>query len=66
MPTIVVNGGNLIGAAARSKKSSAYDQAAIVVNGGTVDRETPSSPGGNTLNVNDSGEFIQLRGNFHH
>ena len=58
-PTIVVNGGSLIVRDSTIEESTGYAEAAILINGGTVDLGTATNPGGNTLNVNGSGEFLE-------
>ena len=57
--TIVVNCGSLILRDCTIQSSTGYDQAAILINGGMVDLGTASSPGGNTLNLNGNGGFLQ-------
>ena len=58
-PTIVVNGGSLVVRDSTIEESTGYAQAAIQMNGGSVDLGTSASPGGNTLNVNGTGSLIQ-------
>ncbi len=58
-PTILVTGGSLTLRGAVVQESTSYAQAAILISGGTVDLGTNVSPGGNTFNVNGTGEFIQ-------
>jgi hypothetical protein len=58
-PTIVVNGGRLVIRNSTIQESSGYVQAAILINGGSVDLGTASSPGGNIINVNGAGSLIQ-------
>ena len=58
-PTIVVNGGSLIVRNSTIQESTGYAQAAILINGGSVDLGTAASPGGNTFNVNGTGTLIQ-------
>ena len=58
-PTIVVNGGSLVIRYCTIQESTGYTQAAILINGGTVDLGTVAGPGGNTLNVNGTGTLIQ-------
>ena len=60
-PTIVVNGGNLIVRDSTIQESTSYTQAAILINGGTVDLGTAASAGGNIFNVNGTGEFVEDR-----
>jgi uncharacterized delta-60 repeat protein len=58
-PTIVLNGGSLKIRNSTIQESTGYAQAAIQVNGGTVDLGTAADPGNNTLNVNGAGTLIQ-------
>ncbi|MGP0065797.1 MAG: Ig-like domain repeat protein [Isosphaeraceae bacterium] len=58
-PTILVTGGSLTLRGAVVQESDTYNQAAIEITGGSVDLGTAASPGGNTFNVNGTGEFIQ-------
>ncbi len=58
-PTIEVNGGSLLVRDSTIDESSGYNQAAILITGGTVDLGTAVSPGGNTLNINGTGQFVQ-------
>jgi hypothetical protein len=58
-PTILVSGGSLKIRNATIQESTGSAQAAIVITGGSVDLGTPSSPGGNILNVNGAGTLIQ-------
>ena len=58
-PTIVVNGGSLLVRDSTIEESTGYAQAAIQINGGSVDLGTSASPGGNTFNVNGTGTLIQ-------
>jgi hypothetical protein len=63
-PTIVINGGSLKIRNSTIEESTGYAQAAIQINGGTVDLGTASSPGGNIFNVNGTGTLVQnLSGN---
>src|SRR5262249_47868938 len=57
-PTILVTGGSLTLRNDIIQESTGYNQTAIAVTGGTVDLGTGSSPGGNSLNVNGTGEFV--------
>ena len=41
------------------QESTGFAQAAILINGGTVDLGTAASPGGNTFNVNGTGTLIE-------
>jgi hypothetical protein len=58
-PTIVVNGGSLTVRNSAIQESAGFAQAAIQVNGGTVDLGTTTDSGGNVLNVNGAGALIQ-------
>jgi hypothetical protein len=58
-PTIVVTGGTLTLRNDVIEESTGFTQAAIAITGGTVDLGTADDPGGNTLNINGTGEFIQ-------
>jgi hypothetical protein len=58
-PTIVVNGGSLVVRGSTIQGSTGSAQAAIQINGGSVDLGTSTSPGGNTFNVNGTGTLIQ-------
>ena len=58
-PTIVVNGGSLVVRDSTIEESTGYNQAAILVTGGSVNLGTAASPGGNVLNVNGSGELLE-------
>jgi uncharacterized delta-60 repeat protein len=57
-PTILVTGGHLTLRNDVIQESTAYNQAAIQVIGGTVDLGTDANPGDNTLNVNGPGAFV--------
>jgi hypothetical protein len=57
-PTILVQGGILTLRNDVVQESTGYSDAAIAVTGGTLDLGTAASPGGNTLNVNGSGEWV--------
>jgi hypothetical protein len=57
-PTIVVNGGSLTIRGSTIQESTGYSQTAILINGGGVDLGTAASPGGNTINVNGTGELV--------
>jgi len=57
-PTIVVNGGALTIRNSKIEESGGSTQAAISITAGSVDLGTDSDPGGNTINVNGSGEFV--------
>ncbi len=58
-PTILVNAGHLTLRNDVIQESTGYSRSAIAITGGTVDLGTAASPGGNTLNINGSGSFIQ-------
>jgi predicted outer membrane repeat protein len=58
-PTILVNGGSLEVRRSTIQESTAFAQAALLVNGGTVDLGTAADPGGNVFNVNGAGTLIQ-------
>jgi hypothetical protein len=57
-PTILVTGGSLKLRNVVIEESTGFTDAAISVTGGSVDLGTPSSPGGDILNVNGTGEFV--------
>jgi ELWxxDGT repeat protein len=57
-PTILVSGGHLTLRNDLIQESTAYNQAAIQVTGGTVDLGTAAEPGHNIINVNGAGEFV--------
>jgi titin len=57
-PTILVTGGDLTLRDDVIQESTGYNQAAIMITGGTVDLGTASDPGDNTLNLNGSGTFV--------
>jgi hypothetical protein len=59
-PTIQVQGGALVVRSSTVEQTSTTTtQPAIQVTGGSVDLGTTSSPGGNVLNVNGAGGFLQ-------
>jgi hypothetical protein len=58
-PTILVQGGNLVLRNDIIQETTGGSQAAVSITGGTVDLGTIASHGGNILNVNGNGEFIQ-------
>jgi Bacterial Ig-like domain (group 3)/Matrixin/Right handed beta helix region len=58
-PTIVVNGGNLIVRDSTIQESAGFNQAAILIAGGSVDLGAAASPGGNIFNVNGAGQFLE-------
>jgi hypothetical protein len=58
-PTIVVTGGSLTLRNDTIQESTGYNDPAISVTGGLVDLGTASSSGGNTINVNGAGAFVQ-------
>ncbi len=57
-PTVLVSGGTLTLRNVVVQESSAFNQAAVSITGGSVDLGTADSPGGNTLNVNGPGELV--------
>ncbi len=57
-PTILVNGGSLKVRNSTIQESTGFNQIAIQVTGGTVDLGTTSDPGGNTINVNGTGDWV--------
>jgi hypothetical protein len=57
-PTILVTGGSLTIRGSTIQESTGYVRAAIEITGGTLDLGTAADPGGNTINVNGSGEFV--------
>ncbi len=57
-PTILVTGGHLTLRNDTIQESIGFNDAALSVTGGTVDLGTAASPGGNSLNINGSGAFI--------
>jgi hypothetical protein len=57
-PTILVEGGHLTLRNDIMQESTAGNEAAISITGGTVDLGTATSPGGNTINVNGAGSFV--------
>ena len=57
-PTIVVNGGSLLVRNSTIEESTGYAQTAILITGGTVDLGTAADPGGNTFDVNGTGELV--------
>jgi hypothetical protein len=57
-PTILVSGGSLALRNDTIQESSGFIDAAIAFTGGVLDLGTSTSPGGNTLNVNGTGEFV--------
>ena len=58
-PTILVTGGNLTLRNDTVEESSGFTDAAIAITGGTVDLGPQPSPGGNTFNINGTGELLQ-------
>ncbi|HEV8060387.1 MAG TPA: Ig-like domain repeat protein [Gemmataceae bacterium] len=56
--TILVTGGQLTLRIDTVEESTGYSQAAISITGGTVDLGTAIDLGGNTINVNGTGEFV--------
>jgi hypothetical protein len=61
-PTILVTGGHLILRNDIVQESTAYNDAAIAVSGGSVDLGTVASPGGNTININGTGQALVSTG----
>jgi GH25 family lysozyme M1 (1,4-beta-N-acetylmuramidase) len=57
-PTILVTGGNLTLRNDMIQESTSFTDASIAVSGGVLDLGTVSDPGGNTLNVNGTGELV--------
>lgn len=57
-PTILVLGGSLVVRQSTIEESSLYSQAAVRIEGGSVDLGTSASPGGNTFLVRGDGEFV--------
>jgi hypothetical protein len=57
-PTILVQGGSLTLRNDVIQESTGYSDPAIRVAGGTLDLGTAASPGGNTLNINGAGTFV--------
>jgi Ca2+-binding RTX toxin-like protein len=57
-PTILVSGGSLTLRNVVIEESTGFTDAAISVTGGSLDLGTAASPGGNTLDVNGTGEFV--------
>jgi len=58
-PTILVTGGSLTLRNDIIQESTGFTDAAISITGGTLDLGTTRSPGGNTINVNGTGQFVQ-------
>src|SRR5205823_5184804 len=61
-PTILVTSGHLTLRNNIIQESTGYNQPAIRITGGTVDLGTANDPGGNTINVNGTGELIHNAG----
>jgi hypothetical protein len=62
-PTIQVTGGQLTLRNDVVQSSTAYNEPAIAVSGGsTLDMGTAASPGGNTISVNGAGQVLQSTG----
>jgi hypothetical protein len=59
-PTILVTGGSLRLRHDTIQESTGYSDAAISVQGGTLDLGTTQHPGGNILNVNGTGQFLDV------
>jgi hypothetical protein len=57
-PTILVSGGSLTLRNVVIEESTGFTDAAISITGGSLDLGTTTSSGGNTLNVNGTGEFV--------
>jgi predicted outer membrane repeat protein len=57
-PTILVTGGSLTLRNDTIQESTGGTDAAISITGGTLDLGTAASPGGNVLNINGTGRFI--------
>ena len=57
-PTILVTGGSLTVRDSTIQSSTGDAQPAILITGGLVDLGTAASPGGNTIDVNGSGELV--------
>jgi hypothetical protein len=57
-PTILVTGGSLTLRNDVIQESTGFTDAAIAITGGTLDLGTAASPGGNTINVNGTGELV--------
>jgi hypothetical protein len=57
-PTIRVEGGSLTIRNSTIQESTGYSQAAILIEGGSVDLGTSSDPGGNVISVNGAGELV--------
>src|SRR5262249_26351381 len=62
--TVLVTRGSLTLRNDVVQESTGYDQAAIRVEGGTLDLGTPADPGGNTINVNGAGQALLNTGGF--
>jgi hypothetical protein len=58
-PTILVTGGSLTLIDDTIESSTGHGEPAIEIDGGTIDLGTAGSPGGNTLVVSGTGEFIE-------
>jgi hypothetical protein len=58
-PTILVSGGHLTLRNDTILESDLYTQAAIQVDGGTVDMGTVAQPGNNTIQVRGTGQFVK-------
>jgi sugar lactone lactonase YvrE len=61
-PTILVSGGSLTLRNDTVQESTGYNDAAIKITGGSLDLGTPTSPGGNTINVNGTGQMLVSTG----
>jgi hypothetical protein len=58
-PTILVTGGSLTLRNDTVQGTTGFSDPAISVTGGTLDLGTTAQPGGNTINLNGSGQFVQ-------
>jgi streptogramin lyase len=63
-PTVLVAGGHLTLRNNIIQESTGYNDAAILVTGGSLDLGTAASPGGNTINVNGAGQSVVITGPF--
>src|SRR5262249_44648196 len=61
-PTILVTGGNLTLRNDIVQESTGFNDPAIKITGGSLDLGTPTSPGGNTINVNGTGQVLLSTG----
>jgi hypothetical protein len=58
-PTILVTGGSLTLRNDTVQGTTGFSDPVIAVTAGTVDLGTPAQPGGNTINLNGTGQFVQ-------